>query len=337
MHRFFVNLQQNPLMTSDRKKTINTVIKISILVLAAVFIFQKLNNNKNLSSFERLISKLSTEKIYSILIIVFVLMLLNWFLEALKWKFLVKPIQRISIFKAIESVFCGLTLAVFTPNRIGEYGGRIFFLSPRRRVLGVVAMGIGAVGQMVVTNILGSIAILWFIGRYVGVDFWLYYGVMILVVCYCLFFLLLYFNISFLLAILNAIKFLKPFQKFFKILSRYKYSELIVVFGYSLFRFAVFTSQYCLIISMLIPSIPLFQMVMMIFILFFIQSALPSLDLLDVGVRTLTATYFFSFITTNEVAIMAATASIWLINLIIPAILGAPFVFKLNFFGTNRN
>jgi len=337
MHRFFVNLQQNPLMTSGRKKTINTVIKISILVLAAVFIFQKLNNNKNLSSFERLIANLSTEKVYIILILVFVLMLLNWFLEALKWKFLVKPIQRISIFEAIESVFCGLTLAVFTPNRIGEYGGRIFFLSPRRRVLGAVAMGIGAVGQMVVTNILGSIAILWFIGRYVGLDFWLYYGVMILVVCYCLFFLLLYFNISFLLAILNAIKFLKPFQKFFKILSRYKYSELIVVFGYSLFRFAVFTSQYCLIISMLIPSIPLFQMVMMIFILFFIQSALPSLDLLDVGVRTLTATYFFSFITTNDVAIMAATASIWLINLIIPAILGAPFVFKLNFFGTNRN
>ena len=337
MHRFFVNLQQNPLMTSGRKKTINTVIKISILVLAAVFIFQKLNNNKNLSSFERLIANLSTEKVYGILILVFVLMLLNWFLEALKWKFLVKPIQRISIFKAIESVFCGLTLAVFTPNRIGEYGGRIFFLAPRRRVLGVVAMGIGAVGQMVVTNTFGSIAILWFIGRYVGVDFWLYYGVMILVVCYCFFFLLLYFNISFLLAILNAIKFLKPFQKFFKILSRYKYSELIVVFGYSLFRFAVFTSQYCLIISMLIPSIPLFQVVMMIFILFFIQSALPSLDLLDVGVRTLTATYFFSFITTNDVAVMAATASIWLINLIIPAILGAPFVFKLNFFGTNRN
>ena len=51
----------------------------------------------------------------------------------------------------------------------------------------------------------------------------------------------------------------------------------------------------------------------------------------------MTATYFFSFITTNEIAIMAATASIWLINLIIPAILGSAFVFKLNFFGTNRN
>lgn len=323
-------------MTNSKKKAINTIIKISILVLAAVFIFHKLNNNKNLLSFEHLLNNLSREKAYSILTLVFVLMLLNWFLEALKWKFLVKPIQRISTVKAVESVFCGLTLAVFTPNRIGEYGGRIFFLAPRKRVLGVIAMGVGAVGQMVITNILGATAILWFIGTYVEMSFWLYYGVITLVVFYCLFFLLLYFNISFLLAILNSIKFLKPLQKFFRVLSRYKYSELIVVFSYSLLRFIVFTSQYCLIISLLIPGIPLFSMAMMIFIVFFIQSALPSLDLLDVGVRTMTATYFFSFITTNEVAIIAATASIWLINLIIPAILGSAFVFKLNIFGTHR-
>jgi hypothetical protein len=71
----------------------------------------------------------------------------------------------------------------------------------------------------------------------------------------------------------------------------------------------------------------------MVFILFFIQSALPSLDLLDIGVRTMTATYFFGFITGQEVAVMAATACIWLVNLIIPAILGSVFVFKLNFFG----
>ncbi|MEJ6981688.1 lysylphosphatidylglycerol synthase domain-containing protein [Pedobacter sp. P351] len=323
-------------MTNSKKKTINTIIKISILVLAAVFIFHKLNNNKNLVNFEHLLNGLSKNKVYSILSLVFVLMLVNWFLEALKWRFLVKPIQRISIVKAVEAVFCGLTLAVFTPNRIGEYGGRVFFLAPRKRVLGIIAMGVGAIGQMVVTNILGAIAILWFIGSYVEMSFWLYYGIITLVVFYCLFFLLLYFNISFLLAILNSIKFLKRFQKFFRILARYKYSELIVVFSYSLLRFMVFTSQYCLIISMLIPDIPQFQMVMMIFILFFIQSALPSLDLLDVGVRAMTATYFFSFITSNEVAIMAATASIWLVNLIIPAILGSVFVFKLNIFGTHR-
>jgi hypothetical protein len=61
---------------------------------------------------------------------------------------------------------------------------------------------------------------------------------------------------------------------------------------------------------------------------------LPSLDLFDIGVRSVTASYFFSFVTKQDVAVIACTASIWLINIIIPAILGVYFVFKLNFFGS---
>lgn len=78
------------------------------------------------------------------------------------------------------------------------------------------------------------------------------------------------------------------------------------------------------------------EILMMVSILFFVQSTLPSLDLFDIGVRTATASYFFSSITDQEVAVIACTASIWLINIIIPAILGTYFVFKLNFFGNSQ-
>lgn len=324
-------------LTNHVKRTINTIIKVSILLCATVFIYYKLSNNKNLENFERLMESISKEKAYSILLLVFALMLLNWFLEALKWQFLVRPIKQISIWSSVESVFCGLTLAVFTPNRIGEYGGRIFFLPSSKRVFGAIAMGVGAIAQMVITNILGAVAMLWFIRQYLDLNILLFYGLCILAVIYCLFFLLLYFNISFLLAVLNSIKFLKKFRRFFQILARYHLKELNTVFLYSALRFLVFTSQYCLIINLLVPEIALFQMIMMILILFFIQSALPSLDLFDVGIRAMIATYLFRFITANEVAIMAATASIWFVNLIIPAILGSAFVVKLNFFDSRRN
>jgi hypothetical protein len=75
----------------------------------------------------------------------------------------------------------------------------------------------------------------------------------------------------------------------------------------------------------------------MIFIVFLVQSALPSLDILDIGVRSLTADYFFSYITAFSSTVIACAALIWLVNLIIPAILGSFFVFKLKFFGNNRN
>lgn len=264
-------------------------------------------------------------------------MLLNWFLEALKWVFLMRNIEKLSVWRAVESVFCGLTWAIFTPNRIGEYGGRVFFLPPRKRVQGIIAMAVGAIGQMTVTNVLGAWALLWFVGDFIPLNISLHYAIAFLVIVFCTFFLLFFFNIRWMLSLLNSISFLKQFRKFFAILARYRKNDLIKIFGFSLARFAVFTTQYYLIIHLLLPELPAFEMIMMVIILLFIQSALPSLDLLDVGVRGMTATYFFGYITSQEVAIMAATTSIWLINLIIPAIIGAPFVFKLNFFGTNRN
>lgn len=323
-------------LTSNLNKLYNNLVKLVILILAAVFIYHKLTNNTNLQNFKNLIAELSTFKIVLTLSFVFLLMLVNWIIEALKWKFLIRKVECISLWKAIESVFCGLTIAVFTPNRIGEYGGRVFFLSPRKRLHGVVAMGIGAIGQMVLTNVIGSIALLWFFYRFSSLSSISLTLLVAGVSVYCTFFLVLYFNITWIIRFIIKIKWLKRFKKFFKVFAKYKKKNILKVFAFCSLRFAVFTSQYCIVINMLVPDLSLFPVVMMVFILFFIQSALPSLDLFDVGVRTLTASYFFSYITHQDVAIIAATAFIWLVNLIIPAILGAPFVFKLNFFGSNN-
>src|SRR5690606_10774724 len=217
-----------------------------------------------------LTAKLQSWQVYSAMTVLFILMLLNWFLESLKWKYLVDRVERISLWKSIESVFCGLTWAIFTPNRIGEYGGRIFFLSPRKRVFGAIAMGVGAVAQMVITNVLGSFAILWFIWQFTDASTWVLYALFFLTSVFSLFFLMFYFNIRLLIGLLTSISFLKRFKKFIMVLARYSKRDLIVVFNYSMARFAVFTTQYCVVIQLLIPEISFFSMVMMILILFFI-------------------------------------------------------------------
>ena len=323
-------------MDRKRKKFLSIFFKSAILILAFGFIYQKLSDNQNIANFRSLTNSLSAESVWKVLSAIVLLMFLNWFLESLKWHYLVQRIERISVWKAVESVFCGLTWAVFTPNRIGEYGGRIFFLSPRKRIMGAIAMGVGAIGQMVLTNILGALAFLWFVRKFLTPEPLLYFTLMFVVLVFCAAFLLFYFNIRWVQYLVSRVKFMNPFQKFFRILSRYKQRELRKVFLYCIARFVVFTTQYCLIIHLLVPEISLFDTVMMTFILFFVQSALPSLDLLDIGIRSMTATFFFGFITSQDIAIMAATACIWLVNLIIPAILGSVFVLKLNFFGNNH-
>jgi hypothetical protein len=322
-------------LTKQQKKIISYLIKFSILLLAAIFIYKRLSDNTNLQNFNQLLSLLDKKKVVITLSIILLLMLFNWLIESLKWQFLISKIEPIKLQRAIESVFCGLTWAVFTPNRIGEYGGRIFFLSPRKRIKGAIAMSVGHFAQMVITNVAGAMALLWFLTHFVITNESLFFAIAFMVMVFCAFFVLFYFNIHWLNHILKSIKPIKRFSSFFGVFNSYSTKELSKVILFSLARFMVFTSQYILIVHLLVPEIPFYQISLLVFILFFVQSALPSLDLLDIGVRSMTATYFFSFITHQEIAIMASAALIWLVNLIIPAILGSFFVFKLNFFGNN--
>ncbi|MCX2478825.1 lysylphosphatidylglycerol synthase domain-containing protein [Pedobacter sp. MC2016-15] len=321
-------------MISKYKGIFSNVLKVAIVAFTFWFIYRKLSANANLKEFKNILSGIPVPQIVAVLSLVVLLMFINWGLEAVKWKRLLRQVETISLWRSVESVFCGLTWAVFTPNRIGEYGGRVFFLSPKRRIVGVVAMAVGNIGQMVLTNIFGAIAVCLFIYRFVDLDYRLDYALIALSVMFCTFFLVFYFNIRWLNGILLSMRFTRKYKKFYSILGRYQKKELLRILSLCLARYVVFSTQYFIMFYWLIPDINYLDILMMVCILFFVQSTLPSLDLFDIGVRSVTASYFFSFVTGHDVAVIACTASIWLINIIIPAILGSYFVFKLNFFGS---
>ncbi len=264
--------------------------------------------------------------------LVLLLMVVNWVIESLKWQFLTRKLVKISAWQAIEAVFCGLTWAIFTPNRIGEYGGRVLFLPNRKRIYGVFVMAVGSFGQNVITNITGLLASLWFIYYFLHINVWLYTSIAALTLAFLALLLIFYFNIKWLVVLLDRIPFLNKYHRFFNIMGRYTNSELSTVMVYSLARFFVFSFQYYLVIHLLLPDMPIFEMIVTVIVFIFIQSALPSLDLLDIGVRSFTAAHLFLYITNQQLAIIAAVSSIWLVNLIIPAILGSVFVLKLKFF-----
>lgn len=308
-----------------------------VLLLVLLFVYKKLNSKDNIQAFQALIERLRPSIIGATIGVLFIMMLVNWLLECAKWKYLCKPIESISFYTAIKSVFCGLSWAIFTPNRIGEYGGRVLFLSPRKRVFGILAMAVGALAQLVITNVMGSIALLWFLRTYQQISTpWFILGCVV-VTLFIGILVMLYFRIHLLNKVIHKWNWLGKVRRFFILLERYQSRQLAYIFRLSMLRFLVFTSQYVLIMFVLLPDLPLVPTVWLIFLLFFIQSAMPSLDLLDVGVRSLTASYLFGFITTQELAVMASTASIWFINLIIPALIGAVFVFKINFFDNSNH
>ncbi|MFN0291262.1 lysylphosphatidylglycerol synthase domain-containing protein [Pedobacter helvus] len=323
-------------MTSSYKKILANIIKIAIVAFAFWFIYRKLTNHNDLREFITLLHNIPLQQIWLVLGSVFMLMLFNWGLEAVKWQKLIYKIEQISLWRSIESVFCGLTWAVFTPNRLGEYGGRVFFLSPKRRVIGVVAMTVGNIGQLVLTNVFGAIAVCVFVYRFIPLEPIIFAAVSGLALIFALFFLVFYFNIKWLNSLLLSIKITRKYKKFYAVLARYKKVELLKILLFCLARYAVFTTQYLIMFLWLVPHLSIADIVMLVPILFFVQSTLPSLDLLDIGIRSVTALFFFKYVTNQNTAVVACIASIWLINIIIPAILGSYFVFKLNFFGNTR-
>lgn len=324
-------------MTQTQRKYLNLLIKIAIVALAMWFVVTKVNNQKNLIEFEHLIHQIDPLTIRLILFAVVLLMFMNWFLEVIKWRFLSRRIEKLSIWKATKSVFCGLTWAIFTPNRIGEYGGRVMVLKPENRATGAVAMGVGLFAQLVLTSVFGSLSIAWFITTFIDTPSSVDFGIWIIAVIYALAFVILYFNVSWVDYLVGKVKFLQKIKPFFAVLEDFSVRELAYVLFLSAFRFAIFTSQYIILMLVILPDLPIDSMVLMIFIMFFIQSAVPSLDIFDFSVRSFVASNLYAYITTQEIAVMAIVSCVWFVNLIFPAIIGSFFVFNVNYISDNKS
>lgn len=324
-------------MTKTQRKYLNLLIKIVIVALAMWFVVSKVNNQKSIREFENLLGAIDQLTTGLVLGVVVLMMFLNWLLEVIKWQYLSRRLEKLSLWKATKSVFCGLTWAIFTPNRIGEYGGRVLCLKPENRARGAVAMGVGLFAQLVLTSVFGSLSIAWFVTTFIDVPASVNFGIWLLAAIYALAFLVLYFHVSWVDYLVGKVKILRGIKPHFSVLEEFTSSELRHVLFLSTCRFIIFTSQYILLMLVILPELPFVSMVLMIFILFFVQSAVPSLDIFDFSVRSFVASNLYAYITTQEIAVMAIVSCVWFVNLILPAIIGAFFVLNVNYLGDHQS
>ncbi|WP_142600882.1 lysylphosphatidylglycerol synthase domain-containing protein [Solitalea koreensis] len=321
------------------KNLIVIAIKVAVLLLTFWFVYSKVNNPESVEKIKAFAHQPFTSRNIAYGIIVLYLMYLNVVLETLKWHFLANKVELISWKKALESVLAGLTLAVFTPSRVGEFGGRVLYLAPQNRVKGVVAMGIGSFSQMMVTNVFGAIGLIFFVWQFIPSNVAILIAITAAGIAFSILILLFYFNVKWFYGILHSLRFLNRFKANFRILLRFSKKELFTVFGFSTLRYAVFSMQYYLLINLFIPGLRYPECMMMISIIYMVQSILPTFALLDLGVRGAAATYFFGFliVSSQVVSVLAAAFGVWIVNIIIPAIIGVYFILKVNFFSGNNN
>jgi hypothetical protein len=329
------------------RKTYNILIRVAILLFTYGFIYKEVfykHDFKNvLSSLE---DDLSNEMFLKSLVLVIFMMIINWTIETIKWRFLISRIEKVGFFRAFQAVLAGVSVSSFTPNRIGEYFGRVYILKSASHMEGILITILGSMSQLLVTIFTGSIAMLIFIPAFLPESGlargYIYYSIVSITAVFNFIAFGLFLNINFLSVLKEKIlrNRLKGIRRFFRVFAFYRRKELVTVIGMSFLRYIVFSTQYYLLLRMFAVPVNLPEGLMVISLVYFVMAVIPTIALTEIGIRGSVAIYFFGILpglqgNASELAslgILSASIMIWVINLGIPAVVGSLFVFRLEFF-----
>ena len=301
------------------------LIKLSIVVGAFYFIYEKLANNDDLQ-FSVFVDFLSKKDVLSSKNIVLLLLLsvFNWFFEILKWKTLVSFIKKTSFKNALEQSLGALTASLFTPNRIGEYGAKAIYYSSIFRKRIILINLLSNVMQMAVTTISGIIGYYFFITTYnVNFDYYKFARIFIIT-------LIVFFLIG--LGIRKSKLTIKGFslEKIKQFVLKFPKDKIIFGFVFSLIRYAIFSFQFYFLLQLFGVKINYLDAMVIISSMYLLASIIPSIFIFDVVIRGSVALYLFAFVDVNELTILSIITFMWLFNFVIPSVFGSYYVFNFN-------
>lgn len=257
----------------------------------------------------------------------FLLMPLNWFLESIKWRAIVNLKSVLSIRDALKSILCGTTLSIVTPARLGDHLGRMMLIRKDDRGHAFYASFLCSIAQNAVGFIIGLCGLLLFFNHeeLKDIDFeWLIAGGAF----FSLLILIAYFNNGRILDLLNKNNRVRKFLNFSNA-ERADGILLLSVLFISMLRYAVYVCQFTLVCYALGVQAEVFNLVSAICVIYLIQSLLPIPSIFDVVTRAEIALVVLNQFIINEWLIVLSSGLLWIINLIIPALLGLVLVFKI--------
>ncbi len=320
------------------KKTIGFLIKIGIVAFSLFFLYQQLTSKSSAEEFNIDHILLQLQRNYIIIGLVILMMFFNWYLESLKWRFLISKIENITIKRSIRAVFSGITVSAFTPNRVGEYAGRVFCLENADRIQGVLITVIGSMAQLITTIIFGLIGVLLLPNLMPEFDTLLseiifaYPIMLFIIILLNVLLVTLFLNASVFSVVLSKFKFLRNFAKYNEVFTFYNFSELLEVLLYSVARYIVFTSQFFILLQVFEVHVSYIDAFILTTTMLFVISVIPTIAITEIGVRGSVAIFLFGLISSNTAGILSATFVMWVINLLLPALIGTAFIFTLKFF-----
>lgn len=320
---------------------INYFLGPVLFIWLAWSIYNQVSNQNGLEeSLARIKSSLASSNIWYLLITI-ALMLINWGLEAYKWLLAVKRVQYISFGRAFKAVLSGISFSISTPNSIGEYVGRVLYMSEGNRIKAISLTVVANMSQLIVTFVMGLAALLFIredlihagIATHAFVNAFIWVSAIIIVTL-----LLFYFRLPWLIKIIDKLPQVSKFAWAIEAIEHINATLLIKFLSLSVIRFAVFSLQYFLLFQLFDVNVTVLQSWMGISVMFLVMAIIPTIALFtDLGLKNELSIQLMGLFTANHLGVSLTSLSIWLINLVFPALIGSLLILGIKNIFKNRN
>lgn len=266
------------------------------------------------------------------------LIFVNWGLESRKWQLLVSSVRPINFFTAYKAVLSGVSFSVALPNRIGEYIGRMVYQPEGGRLKTISLAIVGSIAQLLATLAWGIVGLVVLkqeiLQAYPQLVIWfqfVLYGLLFVLLCITFF----YFNVSTVVRLfsrwlsnhhwLYLVEGLKNFNALF----------LVRILFLSSIRYAVFLLQYIFLFHFFGVNVAALTIVPVMSVVFLALAVIPSIALLEVGLRGEVSLRLMGLFSANSLGIGLTSVTVWALNLIIPAIAGTLFLLNVKLLAKN--
>ena len=306
-------------LKNERTNPYLVILKLLLFSFIIWFLYRKLIVHE--SEFRGLAADLKEYVRSATWWIILVLVPLNWGIEIAKWRYLTRAGELISWSTAARGVLSGLALGFITPHAIGDYAGRIATIPREHKLYYTGLVLYSRISQMVITGLFG----MWGVYLLYSVIDVAVVAAVLLILCVLGFIAIKYITSG------KRENFISTIGQYFRYLRNLTTRDHAVIMGLALFRYVVFSVQMILSIQMF-TDIPLRLAAAGSGWIFLSKSILPSFNFLsDLGVREVSAVYFFEAFGISPAPVVAASLLIWCVNILLPTFAGALILLRVKF------
>ncbi|MBK9422335.1 MAG: flippase-like domain-containing protein [Flavobacteriales bacterium] len=248
---------------------------------------------------------------------------LNWGIEAAKWRLLMTEVQPMGRLRAFSATLAGTAIGMFTPNRTGEFVGRVLFLAPENRWRGGFASVLGSIAQFAITVIAGGTAfVLWLPQRAVSDGgHWPSLAMAAVVSLVAIATLIFYFQPRLLQQVVAKLPLIRRLGKEAAVLDKFPLRISAMVLALSGLRYAIFMAQYMVLLT-LVAVVPLATSLLAVPLIFLTTTLVPTMLLTELGVRGSVAVVLLVPALQDPSPVLLAALMLWAVNLALPAVVG---------------